>query len=171
MSAQAIKDDRRDAYDLVVLLLDTGARYTEIAQLKWKDVDLRKNEINLYRAKVKNESVLQMTKRVHQVLTRRSDEKKQKQDFIFEANDGSARKYAPKSFNSACRRAGIEGVTLHTLRHTFASRLAQSGMSLHEVQSLLGHASITTTQIYAHLVPNQASSKAVSMLDNFGRGE
>ena len=168
MTIDDIRKDRRDMYDLVVVLLDTGARYNEIASLKWKDVDLRKKEIHLYRPKVRNESILHMTGRVHQVLTRRFNEKSTAQQHVFTAEDGSAGKYAPGPFNSACKRAGIEGITLHSLRHTFASRLAQSGLSLQEIQSLLGHTSIMTTQIYAHLIPNQASSKAVALLEKLG---
>jgi integrase len=67
----------------------------------------------------------------------------------------------------ACRRCGIEGITLHSLRHTFASRVVQAGLSLVEIQNLLGHASPITSLRYAHLAPNQAASKAVIVLDKF----
>ena len=63
----------------------------------------------------------------------------------------------------ACERAGFYAehkdgrrevsVRLHDLRHTYASRLVQQGVSLERVQLLLGHASITMTERYAHLVP------------------
>jgi hypothetical protein len=63
------------------------------------------------------------------------------------------------------KRCGIEGITLHSLRHTFASRVVQAGLSLVEIQSLLGHSSPVTSLRYAHLVPNQATSKAAIILD------
>jgi integrase len=113
---------RRDIYDLVIVLLDTGARYSEAAGLSWTNVDLKNKTIALYRSKLKNESTLQMTSRVHEVLTRRFKNKTANHKFIFESVEGSARKYSPGGFVRACKRCGIEGITLHSLRH-----LRQSG--------------------------------------------
>jgi integrase len=158
---------RRDIYDLAIVLLDTGTRYSEAAGLTWDNVDLKERTIALYRSKVKNESTLQMTARVHNVLTRRFESPPEGQKYIFESKDGKARKYAPGAFVRACKRCGIEGITLHSLRHTFASRVVQAGLSLVEIQNLLGHASPVTSLRYAHLAPNQAASKAVSVLDKF----
>jgi site-specific recombinase XerD len=56
-------------------------------------------------------------------------------------------------------------VTIHTLRHTFASRLVQAGVSLAKVSKLLGHSSVMTTEIYAHLAPNEVSEEAVVVLN------
>ena len=56
-------------------------------------------------------------------------------------------------------------VTIHTLRHTFASRLVQAGVSLAKVSKLLGHRSVTTTEIYAHLAPNEVSEEATKVLN------
>ena len=167
LSTDEIYAFRRDIYDLVIVLLDTGARYSEAAGLSWTNIDLNNKTIALYRSKVKNESTLHMTSRVHQVLTRRFANKTANQKFIFESAEGSARKYSPCAFVRACKRCGIEGITLHSLRHTFASRVVQAGLSLVEIQNLLGHASPITSLRYAHLAPNQAASKAVTVLDKF----
>jgi len=61
----------QDAYDLVILLLDTGARYSEIANIEWSRIDLASRTIHLWRQKVQNETVLYMTDRVFEVLSRR----------------------------------------------------------------------------------------------------
>jgi integrase len=147
-----------------VILLGTGARYTEIAKIQWDSIDMKNKTIGLYRNKTKNESTIHMTDRMIEVLTRRSKSKEGKH--VFTCKDGGARKYSSGAFDSACVRAKIEGVTLHTCRHTTASRLVQSGISLQEVQQILGHKSPNTTAIYAHLVPNQASKNAAQVLNS-----
>ena len=65
-----VRQDLKDNYDLVVLLLDTGARYSEIAQLQWSQIDLADRVIRLWRPKVGNESVLYLTDRAFSVLKR-----------------------------------------------------------------------------------------------------
>ncbi|OQA92180.1 MAG: Tyrosine recombinase XerD [Elusimicrobia bacterium ADurb.Bin231] len=52
------------------------------------------------------------------------------------------------------KKAGIPGSSFHTLRHTFASSLAIAGVDLYRISKLLGHSSIKTTEIYAHLQPS-----------------
>lgn len=152
-----------DTYDLVVLLLSTGARYSEIAEMEWSSIDLEKREIHLYRSKVRNESVIPMSDRAYEVLKRRRDA--MSGVYLFEAKDGTVRKYANKAFNNAVARAGLSGVTLHTLRHTVASRVAQNGMSANEIQHLLGHTTPAMSTRYIHLMPNQAVNKAISILN------
>ena len=55
------------------------------------------------------------------------------------------------SWNTARIKAGLSDVRMHDLRHSFASFLINSGRSLYEVQNLLGHSQVATTQRYAHL--------------------
>ena len=66
-------------------------------------------------------------------------------------------------FRGACARAGIDGVTLHTLRHTCASRLVHAGVSLYTVKEWLGHSSITVTERYAHLAPKNLQDAAAAL--------
>ena len=70
-------------------------------------------------------------------------------------------------FAQACRKAGITGVTWHTLRHTFASRLVNRGVDVVTVQQLLGHSSVTVTMRYAH-TNLDSKHAAVAKLESFG---
>ena len=160
----------QDNQDLVVILLDTGARLNEVQRLEWKQVDLEKRQIHLWRPKVKNESVLFMTDRVYHIFRRRYDERRS-DEWVFMDESGSKPRHNHKrSMRKAFDRAGLEDCSLHTLRHTFASRLVQAGVSLYKVSQLLGHTEIRTTQIYAHLSPENAASEAVSVLNQLNGG-
>jgi site-specific recombinase XerD len=67
----------------------------------------------------------------------------------------------------AFKRAGLDGCTAHTLRHTHATRLIQNGLNLYEIKEILGHADIQTTMRYAHIEQEQVSRKAVNVINNF----
>ena len=71
------------------------------------------------------------------------------------ANPATRKPYASlfRSWNTARQKAGLPDVRIHDLRHSFASLLINQGRSLYEVQRLLGHTQIKTTQRYAHLAP------------------
>ena len=74
--------------------------------------------------------------------------------------------FVSKQFKKAVRSAGLsEEIHFHTLRHSFASNLIQRGVSIYVVKELLGHESISTTQIYSHL-QSENLSQAVSLLDH-----
>ena len=176
----------QDNYDLVVLLLDTGARCGEIGTLEWSQVDLTNRTINLWRSKVENESVLFMTDRVHEVLQRRfrvqlntkpSQSAEQscsnvpvQPQYVFEDQDGQPIRYRNCAIRKAFDRAGLHDCSLHTLRHTHASRLVQMGMSIYEVQKVLGHSDIRTTMRYAHLEQTQVHTRARDLINSLNVG-
>jgi len=70
-----------------------------------------------------------------------------------------------QALDSACRRAGLERISPHVLRHSFASMLSQSGVPIQAISTLLGHKSLNTTMVYAHLSPEGLRSN-VATLDN-----
>jgi integrase len=157
----------QDAYDLVVLLLDTGARYSEIANIEWPRINLDDRTINLWRSKVQNETVLYMTDRAYDVLSRRMQTRSGQ--YVFQSRNGGSRGYASQSIRKALRKADLHDCRIHTLRHTHASRLIQNGMSVYEVREILGHSDIKTTMRYAHLEAKQVTSKARDVINQLNQ--
>lgn len=165
-----------DQYDLCVFLLDTGCRYTEAATVPWTAVDTNTWQyIEIYRSKVDNAGLLRMTERLRTVLQRRWEERGNAY-FVFPAlDDGDrARGHATGGIMAAMKRAGINTpvivqargkATVHTLRDTFASRLAQAGMSLLMVGELLGHSDPHMTRKYAHLCRTSTADAAALILN------
>lgn len=156
---------RQDTYDFVIALLDTGARYTEVSEIEWTQINLNQKMIRLVRGKVGNESTLYMTDRLYEVLLRRSLNKDSKQ-FVFTSKDGTARNYSPRALQTAIKNAGIKDCTFHTMRKTLASKLVRAGLSISDVSVILGHSTVATTQnYYASLSPAESSKRAVALLN------
>jgi integrase len=154
----------QDNYDFAVLCLDTGCRFSEMANLKWENVDLETGEVHLYRTKTKNQTTLYLTNRAWDILRTRFETKKT--SYIFTNKSGEGAKYTTNGIKTAFARAGMPECSVHTLRHTFASRLVQSGVSIQEVQLMLGHSKIATTMIYAHLEQSKTTKKVRDVLNN-----
>ncbi len=160
-----IRTQMHDIYDFFILLLDTGARHGEICTLEWSQINFTNRSIALWRSKVNNESILFMTDRVNEVLSRRYASRHSK--YVFTDSKGGARKHINMTFHKAFQRAGLPDCSAHTLRHTHATRLIQNGMNLYEVKEILGHADIKTTMRYAHIEQAQVSRKAVEVINKF----
>jgi site-specific recombinase XerD len=71
------------------------------------------------------------------------------------------------AFAVACRRAGLELLHPHVLRHTFASRLVMAGVDIRTVQELMGHKDIDMTLRYVHLSPNHKQAAMKMLEDRF----
>lgn len=160
------KERNQDAYDIAFVLLRTGARYSEIANIRWADMDFVNQQIRLYRPKVKNESILFMDEQTKQVLTKRWANRKSN-EFVFTSKDGKkSRGYCRNILRDALDAIGCEDANIHTLRHSFASKLAQNGFSLQEIGQMLGHAHINTTMRYSHLVSTDVAKKVSDFFNN-----
>ena len=96
-----------------------------------------------------------MHDRVFKLLKARKE--KSKYDLVFSENGNQLSRYAVShQFKSFVRKAGLRNdLHFHSLRHTFGTWLVQKGESIYAVQKLLGHSSITTTQVYSHLASGE----------------
>lgn len=91
-----------------------------------------------------------------------------KNEFVF-YNHESGKPFVDldAGLEKACKKASIYGVTWHTLRHTFASRLVSRGVDIVTVQQLLGHSTVTVTMRYTH-TNLDSKRNALAKLENFG---
>jgi integrase len=153
-----------EIHDVVVMLLDTGARYNEIAKLEWKQVDLKEKTLELWRGKTDTASFVYMTDRVHRVLQRRAANKRHEQ-WVFTNWDRTSHRTDNTTYINQIIKASGVPYSVHTLRHTFATKMLKAGMTLNDVRVLLGHSSIQTTLRYGHLEASDASPKAVAILN------
>jgi integrase len=152
--------------DLVLFALNTGLRVGEIFTLLWTSVDLEKNILNVFAPKTGKTRTVPINAEARKVLDAWALGRKN--EFVF-YNHGTGKPYVDlkAGFALACRKAGISGVTWHTLRHTFASRLLDRGADIVTVQQLLGHSTVTVTMRYTHT--NLDSKRAaVAKLEGFG---
>lgn len=152
--------------DLIRFGLNTGLRIGEIFGLQWANVDLEKSILNVFAPKTQKSRAVPINSDARKVLKywalgRRNE-------FVFyNPETGTPFVDLKGGFGLACRKAGIEGVTWHTLRHTFASRLVDRGVDIVTVQQLLGHSTVTVTMRYTHT--NLDSKRAaVARLESYG---
>ena len=134
---------------IIRLLLLTGARKGEIIQLEWSEVDFEKRLIFKRDSKTGAKTIFMPdeAKRILEGLPRMDA------TWVFPAVHGGRHfQGLTKVWLRVRADAGLEGVRLHDLRHTFASTAAASGASLPMIGKLLGHTQYQTTERYAHLV-------------------
>jgi integrase len=152
--------------DLVRFAVNTGLRIGEIFSLRWSNVDLKKGILTVFASKTEKIREVPINAGTREVLEAWWLGRKNEVVF-YNPETGRAFVDLKNGFALACQKAGIVGVTWHTLRHTFASRLVNRGVDIVTVKELLGHSSISVTMRYAHT--NLDSKRAaVEKLNGFG---
>lgn len=138
----------------LLFLLLTGARRQEGLSATWADIDLTTKNWTIPHTKAGKAREVPLNDLACQLLE--GLERIPGNDHLFPGKvEGKPVNNPMKAFHRILAQAGIKGLRIHDLRHTFASLAAINGESLYHIQKLLGHASFQTTQRYAHL-SNQA---------------
>lgn len=150
-----------DVRDQAILefLYACGARISEAANLQLSDIDFASKLVKLF-GKGRKERIVPLHDFCIVALTRYLDEARpvllgsKQDDHVFLSVRGNPMNADAmrKMFKEAVRAAGLdEGLSPHDMRHTFATDLLTGGADLRSVQEMLGHASLSTTQIYTHM--------------------
>ncbi|MCG5539503.1 site-specific integrase [Halorhodospira sp. 9622] len=135
---------------IVPMLALTGARCGEVLRARWEDLDF---DLRLWRIPLpKSGEARHVPLSDHLMRLLRDLDTYEHSPWVF-PNPRTGKPFFGiyKAWHSARKRAGLPDLRIHDLRHSYASLLINNGYSLYEVQKLLGHTQITTTQRYAHL--------------------
>lgn len=146
-------------HDIAKLSLHCGCRAGEIFKLKWKDVDIERGMLTLWDTKDKSRIAF-MTEEVKELLSKKT--RGAPADLLFPGPKGGTINQISNVFSKAVEKLELnkgiadnrERVVFHTMRHTFASWLAEDGTDLYTIQKLMGHSTIAMTERYSHLSPD-----------------
>lgn len=138
---------------LIMTIYSGGLRISELINLRIKDIDSERMQIRISQAKGKKDRYTLLSKKTLLTLRQYFVEYKPKK-WLFEG-EGS-KQYSTGSIYSIFKKALSntqikKNVSIHSLRHSFATHLLESGTDLRYIQSLLGHSSSKTTEIYTHI--------------------
>ena len=149
---------------MLELLYATGLRVSELISLRHADLHLTSGYLRTFGkgskqrivpvGEVAVEHLVDYMEQVRPILAQHKTVKKEDSGYVFlnRSGNGLTRQGFWKMIKRRAIQAGItKKVTPHTLRHSFATHLVENGADLRVVQTLLGHADITTTQIYTHV--------------------
>jgi integrase len=156
-----------DLHDIITVAFMTGMRKSELKNLRWEQIDFEKMIITLdnktHTTKTREIRVIPFIDDVDIIVKKRFITKTC--DYVFTFNGKKWSDYIQVLFTALVAKTFGEnsGITLHSLRHSFGSNLANAGVNDSIVQKLMGHANISTTMIYTHLSPDTLH-KAVEKL-------
>ena len=148
-----------------LLMADAGLRVTEVCNLRWADIDVRKKVIKIKSLKKREDTSrvagrqktreVPMSSRLYQALTELVQKKGKGNGFLFPGNSDPAKPITRISVNKWMRELADDNPDLphihpHKLRHTFATKLRVQGAELEDIRDALGHEKLDTSLIYAH---------------------
>lgn len=139
--------------------LYTGMRRAEICNLTYEDIDFAKQLIYVrhredFKTKSRKERVIPLS---HELQARLKKGGTGKVSCIYTD-------WFSERFNTLMDQLGLQDVTVHTIRHTFASHLAAAGVPLFHIAQWLGHSTTHVTELYAHLCPNNPGKTEIDKL-------
>jgi integrase len=153
---------------LIIIGTNTGIRIgAEALTLKWADVDLVRGLLTVQAAYAKNGQTrnIPLNSRAREALVRLKA--RSHSEYVFSKPNGLPYRSMEKPFTLACKKVGLAGVSLHTLRHTFASNLVMAGVDLQTVQEYGGWSDLSLVQRYSHLSASHKANAIEKIAERF----
>lgn len=148
---------------VIMFLYYAGLRLDEVRNLRWEDIDFDREIIHLKTAKGDRERIVFLHRKLVDML-KIYGAKEEGLVFVSQMKGEYSKRTIQQIVKSASRKAGLKkNITPHTLRHSFATHLLESGADIRYIQQLLGHKDLKTTQIYTH-VANKDIKKLANLL-------
>lgn len=152
---------------MLSLIYACGLRRSELLNLKPNDVDSNRHMLIILNSKGKKDRMVPISDKIIEML-RDYYKAYRPKTWLFEGQSGNepySEASLSKVLKHSCEKANIrKPVTLHWLRHSYATHLLESGTDLRYIQELLGHKSSKTTEIYTH-VSEKSLQKITSPFD------
>ena len=138
--------DRSHLRPIIVLAVNTGLRRGELFSLRWLHIDFSRQVLHVLRSKSNKARSVPLNRRSLATLRELSNGQPSSgpEDRVFGVTD------VKRSFGTACTLAGITNLHFHDLRHTFGTRLGDSGVDINTIASLMGHSDIRMAARYTH---------------------
>ena len=175
--------------DHFIFILETGLRIGELMGLKWSDVDFRKRAINIsrtlyYRSETSSYEehepktasgyrIIPLTQTAYEIICKRKNAKILSQYVFTNSNAQIIRRSGfNQSLERVCKKIGIEPISPHSLRHSFATRCIENGMRPKTLQKILGHSNISMTMdLYVHATEDSLFDEMQSVEQKIKNGE
>lgn len=153
---------------MISLIYAVGLRVSELTNLKTHDLDFVQKSGHIRQAKGRKDRIFNIPENLFEDLKKQAENQKSlNQIFLFTSFKGQmTTRNIQKIVSKTAKKAAIEKeVHPHTLRHSFATHLLENGADIRYIQSLLGHSSLDTTQIYTR-ISNEQIKKIKSPIDS-----
>lgn len=153
---------------MISLLYACGMRVSEIINLKTTDIDFAEKVGSIKQAKGKKDRIFNVPEFLMKDLKKQAKDQEEKgQKILFSGPKGKlSSRNLQKIVAHTAKKAGIQKeVHPHTLRHSYATHLLEDGADIRQIQVMLGHSSISTTELYTHISTKEIK-KIKSPIDN-----
>lgn len=156
---------------IIIFAINTGFRESEILDLKWKQIDFSRMEITISEQKNKQTDTLPLNNEAVRVLKEKWGVRQKGVEYVFPSQNKTRimKRNLFRAFKSAKEKAGIENFRFHDLRHTFATRLVQSGVDIYAVQKLGRWKTMSMVARYGHFNTESLRS-SIKVLDKRKEG-